>query len=163
MKILVKSTYDADRGTERLGGQVVAEASLDGTRATVGTSDTAPDAADLGAIDLTLGTIDESNTLAKSRLAIFVSASEQICTDTTRISTSRRRIWCVLSQPALDLSVEGTISSGMLKVYMALKRGQPAVEEKRDTETLYAGWIFHFFSLRSARQAGCLSVNYILG
>ncbi|KAM0698372.1 hypothetical protein Q7P36_001838 [Cladosporium allicinum] len=78
----------------------------------------------------------ESNTLAKSRLAIFVSASEQICTDTTRISTSRRRIWCVLSQPALDLSVEWTISSGMLKVYMALKRGQPAVEEKRDTETL---------------------------
>jgi len=65
-----KSTYDADRGTERLGGQVVAEASLDGARATVGTGDTAPNAADLGAIDLALGTIDESNTLAEVELGV---------------------------------------------------------------------------------------------
>ena len=63
-------TYDADGGTEGLGGQVVAEAGLDGTGATVGAGDAAPDAADLGAVDLTLSAVDESDTLAEVELGI---------------------------------------------------------------------------------------------
>jgi hypothetical protein len=63
-------TYDADGGTERLGGQVVAETGLNGTGTTVGAGDATPDAADLGAVDLTLGAVDESDTLAEVELGI---------------------------------------------------------------------------------------------
>ena len=63
-------TYDTDRGTERLGRQVVTETGLDGTGATVGAGDASPDATDLGAGDLTLGAVNESDTLSEVELGI---------------------------------------------------------------------------------------------
>jgi len=72
-KVQAKDTYDADRGTEGLGRQVVAETSLDSTGATVGAGDAAPDAADLGAVDLALSAVDESDTLAEVELGVSSS------------------------------------------------------------------------------------------
>lgn len=67
---LILFTYDADGGTEGLGGQVVAEAGLDGAGAAVGTGDATPDAADLGSVDLALGAVDKGDTLAEVELGV---------------------------------------------------------------------------------------------
>ncbi len=60
--------YHADRGTNRLGGEVGAELGADGARVAVGDGDLAPDDADLAAIDGTLSAVDKRNTLAEVEL-----------------------------------------------------------------------------------------------
>ena len=65
------NTYDTDGGTERLGGQVVAEASLDHTAGAVGAGNAAPDDADLGAVLLLVGAVDVGDALAEVELRVL--------------------------------------------------------------------------------------------
>lgn len=51
--------------------------------------------------------------------ALFVPASQQICGDTTKMSTSSRRILCVLPKVVLDLSVGKIIFGDTIRVRMA--------------------------------------------
>lgn len=57
--------HDADRPTERLGGQVSRELRADGTVRAVRAGDAPPDGAELGAVLLRLCLVDEANTLAQ--------------------------------------------------------------------------------------------------
>jgi hypothetical protein len=57
--------HDADGSAEGLGGEVVAELGAHNTGVAVRAGDLAPDHANVGAADLTLGAVDESDLLAK--------------------------------------------------------------------------------------------------
>lgn len=57
--------HDTNRSAERLSGKGSSELGTDNARVAVRAGDLAPDHADLGATDLLLAAVDESNTLAK--------------------------------------------------------------------------------------------------